>query len=259
MNFSRRPGVRFNRGRLSSAAGVAGPLDPLSIVKTVASVFYLIGDLGITIDTGVSAWANQGPTGATGDATQSTGGSQPLLQSAALNRRNTLLFDGADDLVVFANLNLPAPGTTPTWFWMVWRQKTWTTSDSIFGGGSTSTFRLAQVAATGGSPNTTQRNGSIGGENPGAVLNSWVRSEVLFGNSAADYTKHAASTTTGTNTGNADPAAGAFVLGAHVTPVVGASNIEVAAFGAWGGQPSAGERAALDAWVPSYYGATVGL
>lgn len=257
MTFSRRPGARFNRGRIATAAAAGGGPSadaPLSIVTSVTNIFFLSADLGVTIGTGVSLWENQGPTGATGDASQATGGSQPALQSAALNGKNTLLFDGADDFLLFAALDLPDPDITDIWFGFVFRQKTWTVNDSVYGANSTTALRLFQVT---GSPAMRQNNGLAGNDNSGAAVDTWVRGEALYGSTAADYLKLGSTSSTPTSAGGNNPAAGVFTLGAHTTLGAGASHIEVATFAAWEGKPSAGELTALDAWVTSYYGAGV--
>lgn len=64
--------------------------DPRSISGCKA---WLRSDLGITISTGVSTWANQASPG-TGDATQSTGGAQPAYTTNSLNGRPGLTFVG---------------------------------------------------------------------------------------------------------------------------------------------------------------------
>lgn len=240
-----------------AAYPASGPsaLAPLSIVTSKTNVFFLVGDLGVTTGTGVAAWANQGPTGATGDATQGTGASQPSLRSAALNGKSTILFDGADDFFVFASLNLPDPDVTATWFWLVFRQVTWTVADSVFGGNATTFMRLFQSAS--GSPNLQMNSGVGGAQNAGAAVNTWVRGEALFNNSASDYLKLGSTTGAAAATGGNDPGAGLFTLAAHTTTGTGAANIEVAAFAAWAGKPTAGEISELDAWVTAYYGAGV--
>lgn len=256
---SRYPNPRLNRGRVASgpAAPNAGAAGPLSIVASAANVFYLIADLGITIGTGVVAWANQGPTGVNGDLSQATGPLQPALSAAALSGKNTVVFDGADDFMTFAALDLPDPDITPTWFWIVFRQITWTIADAVFGAGGTTNMRLFQGSSVSG--NMRISNGISGAENTGAPIGSFVRAEALFGNTATDYLKLGSSLGAAAAAGGNNPVLGQFVLGAYTIAGVGAANIELAAIGAWNAKPTGPELAALDAWVTGYYGAGVAV
>lgn len=238
-------------GTLSQST--AGPTDPLTIVTSKTALFFITADAGITIGTGVSQAADQ--SGAGKHATQGTGTAQPALQSAALNGRNTMLFDGSNDCLNFATLDLPAPGTTPTWFFMVFRVTTWGSAKSIYGGGTTTAMRVNFQTS---SPNIRAINTTGSSFNTGAPAGTWVRLENLFNNATTDYLKLGSTSVTGVNTGNTDAASGAFTLGSHINPTgANASAIEVACMGAWNGKPTAGELTSLDAWVTSYYGASV--
>ena len=255
---SRRPGARFNRGRIATRAATPsfGALGPLSIITSRTPVVYLIGDLGVTDAGGgfCSAWADQ--TGNGNHATQATGASQMQIQSAALNGKTALLADGVDDFLALLNLARPAPATTPTWIWFVLQQVSWSSGDSFIGA-SASGWRLQSTSA---SPIVAQRNSAtLGPNNAGATVGSWVRGQVLFTGSISDSLKLAATAVTGINTGNTALVAGTFILAAHLTSA-GFANIRLLAFGAWsGGEPSAGELSAMDAWTTGYYGAGVGL
>lgn len=238
-------------------APAAGPTDPIdTIVTSVQPWFYLIGDLGVTtVGSSVSAWADQSAELA--DATQGTGTAMPAHNATGLGTRGTVLFDGGTDVLNFSTLDLMAPGTNPIWFWMVIRQVTWTMNDSWYGGGGTTTTRLRQGGA--GTPNVGANNTTTGPDCSGAAVDTWVRGEHLFNNATTDYVKMGSVSVTGTNTGNTNPALGAFCLGAHSAAAGGASNIEVALFAAFQGKPAAGEITALDAWVTDYYGGLVSL
>jgi hypothetical protein len=256
--FNRRPGPRNNRGRVPETAGSGGgapsfgALDPLTIFTSVPKLFYQVADLGVTIATGVSQWDDQ--TGNTKHAVQATGGAQPVRNVAALNGKNTITFDGVDDVLVYSTLDLPSPSVTPTWFGFVFRQLTWTVNLSVFGGGGTALTRLFMRTAT---PTLDGSNGTAGTNNAGATLNTFARGELGFNNNVTDYVKLGATTTTGVNMGVGDPAAGAFCIGAHNSAAGGASNMEMAAIIALAGFPSAGELVNWNAWVTGYYGAGV--
>lgn len=227
--------------------GNVGALDPLSIVTSKNAKLYLIGDLGITIGTGVSAWADQ--SGNSAHASQGTAGFQPSYNLTGLNGKGTVLFDGSDDFLNFTTFSRPAPATTPSWFWIIFRQITWTNTDSIFGGTATSS-RLYAATST---PSLYQRNSaSINGPNGGAVINTWTRGEVLFTGSSSDSLKLASTVVTGGNSGNTSLVAGNFNLGSHLSSA-GWSNIEVAAFACWDGEPTSIEKTSLDTWANAYY------
>jgi hypothetical protein len=181
----------------------------------------------------------------------------PTHNATGLGSRGTVLFDGGTDVLVFSSLDLMAPGTNPVWFWMVWRQVTWTMNDSIYGGGGTTVTRLRQGGA--GTPNIGANNTTTGPDCNGAAVNTWVRGEHLFNNATTDYVKMGSVSVTGTNTGNANPALGAFCLGAHSAAAGGASNIQVALFAGFQGKPQAGEISAGDDWVDEYFEGLVGL
>jgi hypothetical protein len=226
-------------------------LDPLTIVTSVSKLFYQVADLGVTIATGVSQWDDQ--SGAGKHAVQATGTNQPVLNAAALNGKNTITFDGVNDVLVWSTLDLPAPSGTPVWFFIVFRQLTWTINASVFGA-STALMRLFMRTAT---PTLDGSDGTAGTNNAGAAVNTFVRGELGFNNNTTDYIKLGSTSTTGVNMGVGDPAAGAFCLGAHNSAASGASNIEVAAFMCCSGFPSAGELSNLSTWVTNYYGAGV--
>ena len=250
----------MNRGRVASGGQTSpsfGALDPLSLVTSVTNVFYLVGDLGITTGTGVAAWANQGPTGATGDASQATGSLQPAYVSAGLNGKSYVSADGADDFMTFAALDIQDPDISAIWMWFVFRQRAWVVNTSLFGANATTFMRILQGASA--SPVMRMNNGVAGAENNGAAINSWVRGEALWSNTAADYLKLGSVTGATAAAGGNNPSAGLFTLFCHLITGAGAIAADMAAFGAWQGNPTAPEKSALSAWVTGYYGAGVGV
>lgn len=282
--MSRRPGARFNRGRFLDGAPVTSisqsfsvlivalsldpiditqqvtvsivasdggglPTDPLTIISSRTPFWFFTADQGYVPGT----WTDQSSGGF--NATQSTGSKQPTLNTAALNTRNTLSFDGVDDVLQLATWNPPAPGTTNMWFFMVFRQRTFTNGDSIFGGGNSSRVRLYQATT---SPNLQAINTTNSTAVTTATLNSWFRGEVLFNNATTDYLKVGSTSVTGINLGNTDIAVGAYTIGGTST-AAGFADIEVACIGCWNGEPTAGEKTSLNSWVTSYYGAGVGV
>lgn len=245
----------------SAAAGNLtkyGALDPLTIVTSKSWLTYLVSDRGITLNgSGVSNWADQSGNGK--DAAQATAANQPTFAANALNGHPSIIGDGTNDVLVFGTLDLPAPGTTPSFFWAVFRTVTWSSNDSLYAGNTTTTMRLRHITA---SPNFGAINASAGTQNTtGAPVGTFVRLENLFSNTTGDYIKLGSVKTTvpGLNTGNNDPASGAMCLLAQSTTGTSAINAEILAFGILNGEPTSGEKSALDAWVANYYGNTVNV
>jgi hypothetical protein len=181
------------------------------------------------------------------------GAAQPTWSATGgPNGQPSVLFDGVDDHLENLVLDRPAPGTSPTFFWAVLRQVTWTPLDVLFGLGTSGSFIVVDLA---GSPNIGQQNpnGPVN-VHGGLTLNTYRRLEAYFSDSASDYLKAGATAaTTGANAGNTDPAAG-IQLGANGS-LSSFGNIEVCEFWVFNVEPSAPQKAALDAYVTSRYGA----
>lgn len=228
-----------------------GPLDPLSIITSKTPFFYLNADLGVTIGTGVSAWADQSGNG--NNFTQATGGKQPAYNATDSNfgSRGSVTGDGSDDFIS-TTWNPPAPGTTPIWFFAVFRQIGYTNGVYIMAGGN----QILGIAQLGTSPQMKILNTTATTANGGAVIGTATRLEALFNNSTTDYLKLGSTSTTGVNSGNGD--GGSYTLFARNTGS-GPSNSAIACVGAWNGEPTSGEKALLGAWVTSYYGSGVAV
>lgn len=114
-----RRGVRF-RGRGSNPGIISGSFLPS---KLTGLALWLRADLGITIGTGVSAWADQSGSGdANKNVAQATGAAQPTYTAtdATFNGKSTLTLDGTDDQLLAAGSWAVAPPTTGTLF-IVWK------------------------------------------------------------------------------------------------------------------------------------------
>lgn len=256
-------GTRYGAHPDASAVSPPTALDPLTIVTSQTNLFWLVADMGITTGTGVVGWANQGPTGATADASQATGSLQPALVSAGLNSKNYVSADGVDDFLQLAALDIQDPDIFPTWMFFVFRQRAWTVNTSLFGANATTFMRLLQGASA--SPMLRMNNAVAGAENNGAAINTWTRGEASWANQATDYLKLGSVTGAAAASGGNNPSAGLFTLFAHTIAGAGAIAADIAAFGAWTSNssspadPTAGEKAALSAWVTGYYGAGVAV
>jgi hypothetical protein len=99
VTFNRRPGARSNRGRIATA-GASAPFDPSQIPGLVV---HLDAALGITIGTGVSAWADQ--TSNANHFTNAVGATQPnyTASDANLNGQPAVVCDVVDNVLVCAN------------------------------------------------------------------------------------------------------------------------------------------------------------
>lgn len=247
-------GAHSGAGSTPGGGSSGGPTDPLTIVTSVTALAFFTADLGVTQSGGsVSDWAGQ----AAGlHAVQGTTANMPTVVASGLNTHTTLRFTKANtQRLVIGTLNLPAPGTTPSFFWGVVKPVTVTTNDTVFAGGASTTTRLFE--ATG----QVKASNGVTGAAVTFTAGTWYRYELLFANSAsADYLKVGASSTgTGTAWGNNDPAAGAITIGAQATGGTNPADFELACFGIWNGKPSGAELSALDAWVTGYYGGTVNV
>jgi hypothetical protein len=198
----------------------------------------------------VSAWPDL--TGNGRDFAQVVAGSQPLYNAAGgPNATPSLLFDGVDDVLVNTNIDRAAPSTAVSFFWIVFRQVTWTSTDRIFGCGTTNNAICAiQNSAT---PQIAQADTTIVNGNTALAVNTYGRGEFYFSGTVADYIKLIATTVTGASAGVGNPAAG-FKLGASGATTL-FSNVEVAEMAIFDVLPSGAQIAALDAYVTSRYGA----
>jgi len=244
-------GIGLGFDPLGIVAASASPAAPLTLVTSVAPFVFFSADMGITLDTGVSAWADQSGNGF--NASQATAGSQPLLVTgdADFGGRNSVLADGTDDFLDSA-WDPPAPNAQPVWFFFVFKQVTWSASRFLWGG-STGASVLC-LFQTGTEPSMKMGNTTLVNENAGATVGSAVRGQVYFSGSTSDYIKLGSSLVTGASAGvNNATLLRLFSRNGSTQSI----NAKLACFGAWAGEPTADERAALDAWVTSYYGPTV--
>ncbi len=202
----------------------------------------------------VSTFVDQSGNGR--DMVQATPTNQPAYSATGgPNSKPCITFDGVDNYLARALLNLPAPATTPAFFWLVFRQKSWTASDRIFGAGTANnTMVLAQNTTTPGLRmiNTTSVN-----QNGGAVLDTWVRGEVLFTGSTSDRIKLAATNVTGASAGNTDPAAN-FALGCDGAATI-FGHFELCELMIMSAEPSGAQLTGLDAYVTTRYAGAVSV
>jgi hypothetical protein len=243
VSLIRRPGARFNRGRISVSGGAAAADDPLTILAANLLQWHR-GDLGITLGTGVSAWADQSGNG--WHSTQGTGSAQPTYTAsdATLDNQATLTGDGSNDQLVSSLTADISVG--PLYFRGIIKQNAWTGADGIVAGTGTNIPRLAQTPIT---PFIRQAAVSNVNSNDTAVIGNWFRFEALW--SATPGSSYLKIGSVNVQTG--DPGTGtrtasllfayAGLYGAIAIAEVIYANIA----------PSAGQRAALDSYQQAFY------
>lgn len=177
---------------------------------------------------------------------------RPALVAAALNGNDILTFDGASDWLRCNSINRPNPGTTPTWYFAVFRQNGYTGFDTLVASGNAAAYRIA-VFQSGVSPNMAQNSGATANNNATLAVGAWARMESLFSFSVADYLKLGANTVTGGIAGNS------IDLGISVGSRGGSAGtfmqLSLASLGIWPALPSVDDRNKLDSWVLGKYGA----
>lgn len=182
---------------------------------------------------------------------QATGGSRPT-QSASGGPGSTpiMTFDGTDDNLA-VSLVRAAPGTTPAAIWFIFRQDTWTNTETIFNDGS-GTFIVGQNAVT--PALRISAGGGLAANNTAAVLTSWFRGQAYFENTISDglLIGAAAETHPAGTTGNT--AGTQFLVGRNAGSTT-FSNFSLAEIALFNVKPSAQNKTDLDAYVTGRYGA----
>lgn len=233
---------------IAAYPGAAAPTDPL-VTLGANCLQWCRGDLGVTIGTGVSDWADQSGNGF--HYAQVTGAAQPTFGATdGPNSTPALTFDGVDDVLSAAGLNLPAPGTTPTWIWIVLKQIAWTNGRRIVAPVSLTT-RVALSQST-LSPSLEQFNGVSANLNNGATLGSWVAVQSYYSNTVNDFIGvNDVALVTGTSAGNNSGATGRTLGGAAASLF---SNTAVAEIVYANVLPSPGQLASFAAYRLARYG-----
>lgn len=208
-------------------------------------------DLGVTLATGVSAWADQSGNG--NNFAQAGGTQQPAL-SAGVNGRPGLLFDGSNDELDNASLIWPASVSLR----FVFRNVGYAPSTAILGPNTNATGPI--VYQVGASPNIRQfcvGDGAL--INGGAPLGTWVRARALFNNATTDYLRLGSVVSTGVNSGAGRAGSGMRLAFSAWAGFVNFANLELLQMAVLSAEPTAPQDAAYDTAVAAMYGATVGL
>lgn len=212
---------------------------------------YLRSDLGLTTNGPiVNAWADQSGNGV--HVTEATAVVGLGTVTAGLNGHAGIAGGLIGQYGTFV-LNLPPPGTTPTFFWGVARLLT---NPGVGQGwllGEATAQMLVYAAA--GANMSLFNNAGVGPAT--ATVNSWGRFEAAFTFTASDYVKFGTPAGTTGNAGNADPASPRtlFAQGGGGNP----GNWELLTLVTMNNVPSAGALAAASAAVTTFYGGTVAV
>lgn len=245
--FNLRPGERNNRGRIATVVGAA-PVTPLTILGSLS--WWVRSDSGITIGTGVSAWADQ--SGNAVDFSQGTGGSQPAYAATGgPNGGPIVTGDGVDDILRATHARV-APLTQPFFVWCVFRAESHTLNDVVVGDLGAPGYLFRQAA----SPNYYMYDAVIGNTVALATA-TWARAEMQFTGSVADYLKIGSTSVNGTSSGNS---AGGGTVALFGSPSgIQLANVSLVEAFEFAGTPTGPQRAALDAYCTAKYSAAVSV
>ncbi len=197
----------------------------------------------------ISNWASQVGTN---PLVQATAAAQGRLIAGVVNGRPGLRLDGVDDTYRCTTIDRPAPTAgTSTFYWGVVRLDSNTSNDAMICAPSASSRIVVLKNAASG---VTLNNGAASSAQA-ITTGTLGRLYAHFSNTTADAIKwQAGAETTGTATGGFDPPAG-IDLGSRQSTATTFSADTWLALGIWDNKPSAGNLAALDAWVTATFGA----
>ena len=238
---TRRVTEFFGAPIASAAPAAVAASTPVTIMGANCTEWWR-ADLGITIGTGVSAWAGQ--VGGK-NFTQGTGTAQPAYNATGgPNSTPSILLDGLDD---FMDGDAIARAV-PQCIWAVLRQVTWQASDSLLNDANVS-FIILQRTAT---PTIAMSAGTANNNNNGLTVNSYRRLQAEFTGSAADALRIGSTVSTGASAGSTAGTIPLLGRNAGSTTFGNGEYCEIALFNAI---PSAGQQSQLDAYVTARYGA----
>lgn len=234
-------------GTVASYPGTASAaVTPLTILGSLA--WWVRSDLGITIDTNVSGWADQSGNGV--NFAQAVGSAQPTLVAGVLNGCDAVRFINPFDDNMTAAWVRVAPGTQPFYVWSVFTQISWTLNQCVLSDATATGFALR---ARTGSPELRMANATLVNANSAAAVGTPVRCEMQFTNSTSDYLKIISTNTTGASAGNL-AGSGTMYLGSNAGGL-NYAHIDLYEAFVFLGTPSAGQRAELDTYCTGRYGA----
>ena len=226
--------------------------NPLSIFGSANVLQWVRADRGITLGTGVSAWADQ--TANANNYSQATGGKQPVYNTVdpTLGNKPTITFDGVDDTLIDAGFTLPAPGTTPASALSVLKIVAESTNGAPYGDASAGGV-ISLIQGGAGAHQLRAQCGAVGATTTFSA-GQWMRTHSDFTGGASDVSRTGSSQSTGL-AGNATASGRA--IGSVGTGLF--CNCAVFELVYLNFIPSAAQLAAYDAYVNAITGGTVAL
>lgn len=196
----------------------------------------------------IATWKDQSGRGK--DFGQPTASKQFLI-TVGLNGRPGFSSDGISQTMFDASA-YPAPGTTNLFIWSLFRTLTWTLNAQPWNTGGS--FRLQMGSTT---PSLFSYAGTVGPNNTGAAVGSFVRAEQFFSHSGDDYSKLGnVSVPATTDFGNT---AGSTTYLASAGGTTNFAAIEILARICLNAKPSAAQLAAASALAQQLYGSSIGI
>ncbi len=204
---------------------------------------YLRSDLGITQSSGnVSAWAAQvGPS-----VTPGTSAAQIGTVGTGLNGKASIISNSATHYGQYT-LARPAPATTPSFFWLVWRLLSAPSAgfNTIFTDQNSTTCVYTDTGAT-----NLKAPGGLAVTGP---VNVWGRTEVAYTGGSSNSLRFGTPAKVSGDIG-VTPASNS-LRGIFATNLGGNKvNAELLAFITLDNVPTSGQLAAADAMVTAFYG-----
>jgi hypothetical protein len=225
---------------------------PESVLEVIPAANIVAGwDAAVTTNDGATVSEMFDVSGNGFALVQAVAANQPAFVAAGgPNGNPSVLFDGVDDFLANAALDLPAPGTTPTFYWSIVRQITWTSSDRFW---SAEAFDLAVLQGGLVSEVLIANGAAVSAVQMPTGL--YKRLRAFFSASVADSLTIGTLSATGASAGNNDAPAGFFVGQGSGGVLFG--NIELCELWIFNTLPSALQLTQLDAYAVGRYGTSV--
>ena len=228
-----------------SVTGSSGatPIDFVTLMGA-DTLSYHQSNLGVTIGASFD-WQDQ--SSGNKDYTRATAATGPsqITSDATLNNLDTLRFTSASSQYCDSPLTHPLPTTTPTFVFIVFKQRAWGNNKSILTKATTARFKLGQDTVA--TPGLASNNGTQSASSTDMPLNTWGRVYQAFTGTASDFMKVMGGSAVVGALGN-NSSANNRRLGANQN-LTAFADIDVFCVGEGKRILTVGEMASLDAWV----------
>ena len=231
--------------RVDTGAEATGT--PLTIITSVPVYNWLRADLGVTIGTGVSAWADQSANAQS--YTQGTGANQPTRNAsdATLGNQATITGDGVNDQLNNAAAVVPAS----FWLCLVVKQISWTINCRICE--SLSGTSKANIYQGSGTPGLQFREDALQTTaNNGATIGAWKRVTAQESNATTDGILIGSTFVGGSALGRTATSNQYTLFGAWAGSLT--ANVAIAEMILTNGIPNSTEKTNIDAYLLARYG-----